>query len=146
MKISFDLDDTLTGYGTLQETGQKGIFARFRYQEPIRKGTRELIQELTKLGHNSWIYTSSQRKENYILQWFASYKIPIVAAITGETNARRIKGLPLLKNPDAFAFDLHIDDEDIVLDASYSIKCKLLKIQRDDVYWTQKILNFIDTL
>ena len=143
MRISFDLDDTLTGYIGAKETGQRGFLAKLKYKEPIRSGTKAVFDGLLSSGHDVLIYTSSSRAPEYIKAWFRSYGIVVPRVINGEANQHVIKGKPLTKNPDAFEIDLHFDDENIVQDASHCLSCRLVVIDPCNADWVQAVFDAV---
>ena len=66
MNISFDLDSTLIPNGKEFETENRNGIAKLLGIEEIRKGTRELISDLQKQGHDIHIYTTSFRTKRKI--------------------------------------------------------------------------------
>jgi len=64
MRISFDLDDTLVCYqpGVPQEPRLPWYLRWLVADEPLRRGTMNLICELRRYGWEVWIYTTSHSR------------------------------------------------------------------------------------
>ncbi|MGK4568714.1 HAD family hydrolase [Flavobacterium sp. 3HN19-14] len=112
MNISFDLDSTLIPNGKEFEVENIGRIAKLFGIEQIRKGTRELITDLQKEGHEIHIYTTSFRTKNKIRFTLFYYGIKVNRIINQTENQRTLRSLKITssKYPAAFNFDIHIDD------------------------------------
>lgn len=80
--------------------------------EPIRKGTRPLIQNLQQQGHEIHIYMTSYRTQRRIRWTLRYYGIQVSRIVNQKENSIRLKKLNVYasKYPRAFDFDVHIDD------------------------------------
>lgn len=112
MNISFDLDSTLIPNGKEFETERINWLGKLFGIERIRKGTRELISDLQKQGHQIHIYTTSYRTRNRIRWTLRYYGIRVDRIVNQKENSVRLKEMRVYasKYPRAFDFDLHIDD------------------------------------
>src|SRR5579871_259962 len=92
MRISFDVDDTLVLYdpaAVLEMTVP--WWWRWRYTEPLRHGTRNLMLELLKRKCELWIYTTSYRHPRYMTGWFRSFGIPLTGVINQDRHDQVVK-------------------------------------------------------
>jgi len=112
MNISFDLDSTLIPNGKEFETEKRNWVAKLFGFEPIRKGTRTLIQDLQTQGHQIHIYTTSYRTQRRIRWTLRCYGIQVNRIVNQKENSIRLKELNVYasKYPRGFDFDVHIDD------------------------------------
>lgn len=112
MNISFDLDSTLIPNGKEFETKKRNWVAKLLGFEPIRKGTRTLIQDLQRQGHEIHIYTTSYRTQRRIRLTLRCYGIQVNRIVNQKENSARLKALKIYasKYPRGFDFDVHIDD------------------------------------
>jgi FMN phosphatase YigB (HAD superfamily) len=143
MHISFDLDGTLTRTQFDHESGRSRILSRLFFPEKLRTGTKLLFDSLRRDGHQLSIYTSSMRNKNYIYYWFLSHGIRIDRVINYDLHKDAISGLPISKNPDAFGFDLHVDNEQIVAEDRYRMKCRILILHENDADWVSTVLCWV---
>ncbi|RXE58356.1 HAD family hydrolase [Acetivibrio mesophilus] len=146
MKISFDLDDTLilTDKGALYEAPVKKIKAIF-YKEKLRKGIRNLCEELKSLGYDICVYTTSERGIGYIRGLFDVYGIKLHDIINQKVHRELVQGnrkeIMPSKVPSKFGVDLHIDDDISVKHNGTQFGFRVLIISKDDNEWRQKVLN-----
>ncbi len=80
IRVSFDLDDTLTCHCSRVPT-ETGMFPGFVYRwfgEPLRRGTAALIRELRGSNCSIWINTSSGRSPLHIRRWLLLHGIRVV--------------------------------------------------------------------
>ncbi len=118
MRISFDLDDTLICHGINGHEPRPFWLTRlFTSGEPLRKGTRGLIQTLQQSGWEVWIYTTSPRSVRSIRIWLWSYGIHVANIVNQQIHDKLRKGSSCVpsKDPQAFGIDLHVDDSAGVL-------------------------------
>ena len=151
MKVSFDLDDTLfvspENYKTEEEL--KVPFSKI-YKEHLRFGTIELMRWIREQGIELGIYTTSFRSERYIRGLFRHYGLKLDFVINGERHAREVqadKKEPMpSKFPAKYRIDLHIDDDNSVVQNGriYGFKVFLIGVQDDQ--WVEKIKHKIITL
>src|SRR5262245_50428654 len=77
MRISFDVDDNLVCDPSVPTEQLERWWSRWRYPEPLRRGTKVLMHELVTGGHELWIYTTSYRPARYLRGWFRSFGVPL---------------------------------------------------------------------
>ena len=145
MIISFDLDDVLFVSPDKFETEPPLPFPINRiYTERLRKGTPKLIHELQKEGFEVWIYTSSDRKRNYLTALFRAYGIrfdDIVNASRHEEEVQRNRKERLpLKLPNFYHIALHIDDDRAVEQNGKTYGFRTMRVDEPDEEWAEKVL------
>jgi hypothetical protein len=59
MRISFDVDDTLVCGPSVPADPPPAWWRRWRYPEPLRRGSRDLMAELIRRRFEVWLYTTS---------------------------------------------------------------------------------------
>lgn len=149
IRVSFDLDDTLTGHCCNMPV-EKSILPSFIQnwlREPLRGGTRRLFRELRHRNCSIWIYTSSGRSLKYIQLWFLMHGLRIDGVINRDRhqqapNRHYLKRLPS-KFPPAFGIDLHIDDSEGVKMEGDKYGFRVLVICPHDKQWTEKVLDAV---
>lgn len=145
MRISFDLDDTLICYDPTvpREPVRVPWWARHWYGEPLRFGTCELMAEISRRGHDIWVYTTSHRNPKAVTRWCGFYGISIAAVINAELHeklgAREVGGYRMTKYPPAFDIVLHVDDEGI-LPRGHEHVFRVVQLAPADLDWTAKVL------
>jgi len=150
MRISFDIDDTLTCSDRAfpEEINSTPLLFRYWLQEPLRFGTKTLFKELQNRDWETFIYTTSYRSPSYIKVWFCGYGIKINGIINGATSAKVINNIfsqtqsrKPSKYPPAFNIDLHIDDSQGVGIEGKRYGFEVLIIDSQDTFWTEKVLQ-----
>ena len=145
MRIAFDLDMTLIDWGGLFPLETAIPFALLRpwFNEPLRRGTRQLMRTLQGQGHDLWIYTASGRDPTYLRIWF----LLLGVRIGGVVNYPRHESLRLAgrcpncsKYPPAFGIDLLIDDSEGVAEEGRRHGFSVLLIDPADVCWAEGVL------
>ena len=145
MRISFDLDDTLilTGDGCLYEAPIKFPYSLF-YKEQLRRGTINLCNQLTALGYEVCVYTTSERSERYIKKLFSLYGIKLKIIINQKKHLEVVQGkrkeIMPSKFPSRFGIDLHIDDDISVKQNGMQYGFKVLIINKSDEIWYEKVI------
>jgi hypothetical protein len=148
MRISFDLDDTLICYDPAvpREPVRVPWWARHWYEEPLRLGTCELMAEISRRGHDIWIYTTSGRRPKAVTRWLHFYGIRVSAVINADMHqqlgAREVGGYRLTKYPPAFDIALHIDDEGI-LPRGHEHVFRVVQLRPADLEWTKRVLEAV---
>ena len=146
MRISFDLDDTLilTGENCLYENPLKFPFYLF-YKERLRKGMVELYKELTDLGCDICVYTTSERSVEYIKRLFKLHGIKLHNIINQKIHQdivqRGRREIMPSKVPSRFGIDLHVDDDFSVKQNGIQHGFNVLIIDKSDPEWDRKVLN-----
>ncbi len=150
MRISFDVDDTLVCHGLnlASETGRLPPFILRRLCEPLRRGTRSLMDELRRNGWSIWIYTSSGRTPFQMRLWMFLHCIRVDGIINETRHRRELAGrtfsrLPS-KYPPGFAIDLHVDDSEGVRMEGEEHGFRVIVVNPDDERWTEKVLNTVN--
>ncbi len=145
MNISFDLDSTLIPNGKEFETEYRNGIAKMFGIEEMRKGTRELINDLKNQGHIIHIYTTSFRTKGKIRRTLKYYGIKVDRIINQKENQRILKARNInsSKFPTAFNFDLHIDDSKGVGIEAERFNFKVIIVEPTDINWTEKIKSEI---
>lgn len=145
MRVSFDVDDTLVcrELGAPTDVGRFGI-SRW-LSEPLRRGTRTLVQELRHRGCSVWIYTSSLRSPFHIRLWLFLHGIRVDGIVNDDRHRRELSGrrferLPS-KYPPAFDIDLHVDDSEGVRMEAEEHGFRVVIVRPDDDQWAQKVLD-----
>lgn len=155
MRISFDIDDTLTcgDRAFPQERNSTPLLLRHWFQEPLRLGTKALFKELQDRDWETFIYTTSARSHSYIKLWFCGYGIKLNGIINGATSAKVINNIfsqsqtrKPSKYPPAFNLDLHIDDSQGVGIEGKRYGFEVLIIDSKDPLWTEKVLETVSAL
>jgi hypothetical protein len=146
MRISFDVDDTLVIY---DPTSPKEIVVpwwwRWRYNEPLRHGTKALLQALQAAGHELWIYTTSYRQPRYMRGWFKCFGVKLYDVVNQDIHDLRVKkshftGYTPSKYPPAFNIDLHVDDSEGVAEEGRMHGFRVVVVSPTDVDWAAKVL------
>ena len=93
MRISFDLDETLfvNPEKVPIEPELKFPYNKI-YKDKLRKGSVELLQEISKSDCELWIYTTSNRSQGYIRRLFRRYGIRIDSIVNSERHEREFHG------------------------------------------------------
>src|ERR1700752_1420865 len=108
MRISFDVDDTLVCDPSVPTERLVPWWGRWWYREPIRRGTKKLMQELLADGNQLWIYTTSYRPARYVRGWFGSFGVPIHSVVNQRRHEQMVGWQGPSKYPPAFGIDLHV--------------------------------------
>ncbi|NLW46247.1 MAG: HAD family hydrolase [Firmicutes bacterium] len=146
MKISFDLDDTLilTNEGALHEQPIKRLYSVF-YKERLRKGIINLCKELSGLGFDICVYTTSERSFIYIKGLFKMYGINLHTVINQKTHMSVVQGnrkeIMPSKVPSKFGINLHIDDDRSVKENGIQFGFNVCIISKEDEVWDQKVIE-----
>jgi hypothetical protein len=149
MRISFDVDDTLVCGPAVPTEQWVPWWRRWWYPEPLRRGTRALMQELLARCCQLWIYTTSFRSPRYLRRWFASFGIPISGVVNQDRHEQvirrsRFTGYPPSKYPPAFGIDLHVDDSEGVAMEGKEYNFRVVVISPDDLDWTSRVLAAVE--
>ncbi len=150
MRISFDLDDTLTcpSVKVPRERGFLASLSLWWFGEPLRHGTRSLIAELRRRGWSIWIYTTSSRSPWQIRNWLLLHGIHVHGIVNSERHrttpgSRFIRRLPS-KFPPAFGIDLHVDDSEGVRMEGQAYGFRVVQVDPHDIFWMHKVLHAVD--
>ncbi len=147
MRISFDLDDTLICYGdgVPCEHRLPWLLRLFIHDEPLRGGTRYLLQELHNRGHEVWVYTTSHRGPRAVRLWLRAHGVRVVRVINGAEHAKRFgHGSFPTKQPHAFGIDLHIDDSQGVAIEGERYGFRVCIVGPSTPDWVERVLLAVD--
>lgn len=144
MRISFDLDDTLICGLSVPAEQHVSRWLRWRYPEPLRRGTRALMTELARRQCRIWLYTSSCRCPRYLKAWFARFGVPIEGVVNLERHHQTVGLRGPSKFPPAFGIDLHVDDSPGVALEGESHRFAVVTVSPDDPDWAEKVLAEVD--
>ena len=143
MRISFDLDDTLICHGGTVpcEPRLPPVIRSFLRDEPLRKESRLLANELRRSGHELWIYTSSGRTAFWIRWWFRFHGIVIDGVVNGQRHAECFGAGSLpTKQPHAFGIHLHVDNAPGVAVEGKQHGFNVLVVEPDAEDWVERVL------
>ena len=150
MRSAFDLADTLIPSmdSFPLEARPRGFLSWFVSTEPLRQGTRQLMQELSRQGHELWIYTTSLRSPFEVKVNLRCYGIHVRGVINGKHHEKEMakRGpdyLSLLKFPPAFEIDLLVDNCEGVLRDAEQRGFALVQVHPDDEQWADKVLAVV---
>lgn len=152
LRISFDLDDTLTSHCDRVQM-ESGWFPGFIHRwlgEPLRDGTYRLMRELRRRGCSIWVYTSSSRSAFHIRRWLLLHGIRLDGVVNSSLHydASSKHQLPVTpsKFPPAFGIDLHIDDSEGVRMEGERLGFRVLVVDPYDPLWADKVLAVVSRL
>lgn len=149
MCVSFDVDETLICRRTVVpvEMGPLPSVVYKWFCEPLRRGTRSLVNKLRQQGCSIWIYTTSGRTTFQIQLWLWLHGIRVDGVVNEERHRKQISSLnlshPPSKYPPAFGINLHIDDSEGVQLEGVEHGFQVCVIRPEDEDWTQKILDAV---
>jgi hypothetical protein len=146
MRISFDLDETLTTSRLADAESGQTWWGWFFFQEPLRCGTRNLLNNLRSQGHEVWVYTSSVRSVTTIRWWFASYGITLDGIVNERLSRPALKaaaqaGFLSSKYPPYFGIDIHIDDDSNLIRDLQGTSCIPILVDRNDLQWIAVLMG-----
>ncbi len=151
MRIAFDLDDTLlpSDHSFPTEPRPKGLMGSLFAKEELREGAVELLQSLTRAGHEVWIYTTSYRSRWATTMLFRAHGIEIAGVVNRPLHVRRLASLPeelktCTKYPPAFEIDLLVDNSEAILEESLRYDFNMLLVHPEDTGWVEKIKRAFD--
>jgi len=150
MRIPFDLDDTLIcdRKDAPWEPNRVPFLLKPWINEPLRLGTRALMQELKQWGHEIWIYTTSYRSPCSVRLWLRCYGIQVAGVINQNIHRAHLQCYPgdsfPSKNPRAFGIDLHVDDSEGVKLEGKKYGFKVVVISPEDCNWTLAVREAVE--
>lgn len=140
MRIAFDLDDTLIPcrYVFPVEKPKRSFFARFLGYEPLRQGTRELVNFCRQQHCQVWVYTTSYRSPLYIRRLFWLYGIRLDGVVNQAIHDKKVT-VRSTKHPPTFGIDWLIDDSEGVKREGERYHFRTLCIAPSDRDWVATI-------
>jgi hypothetical protein len=145
MRISFDVDDTLVCDPRVPTESHVPWWGRWRYSEPLRRGTKELMQQLLAGRNQLWIYTTSYRPARYLQGWFRSFGVPIYGVVNQQRHERVVGRQGPSKYPPAFGIDLHVDDSEGVAEEGRQHRFDVVVISPTDSEWVMRVLAAVQS-
>jgi hypothetical protein len=152
MRISFDLDNTLICYQpeVPQEPRLPGYLRWLAINEPLRRGTVDLIRQLRSRGWEVWIYTTSHRRESAVRRWLRLHGARIDGFVNQDVHESHLRrspeDRPPSKNPAVFGIDLHVDDSEGVKIEGERYGFQVVVVAPEDVEWADKVLRAVGEL
>ena len=151
MIVSFDLDETLFVNPEAVHIEPAPKFPLdLVYRDRLRAGAPELLQWMNNSGIELWIYTTSNRSERYIRNYFKYYGVridSIVNAVRHEKEVQRGRKDPLpSKYPAYYHIDLHVDDERNVYENGIAYGFRVHLLHDEDPQWTEKLRQEIERI
>jgi len=145
-RIAFDLDDTLipSGRSSFATEAVAPFLARFWLREPLRAGTRDLLQRLRADGWDIWVYTSSHRPAGRSWAQFLLMGVWLGGVVNYDRHEarRRSGGIPdVSKYPPAWNIDLLVDDSDGVAAEGARHGFEVLVVAPDDGNWAARVFE-----
>ena len=144
MRISFDIDDTLVCLPTVPTEQYIPWWHRWRYTEPLRRGTKALLEALVQRRCRIWIYTTSYRSPRYLKGWFRSFGIAIEGVVNQAWHEQRVGTRGPSKYPPAFGIDLHVDDSAGVAMEGEDHQFAVVVVSPEDPGWAARVLAAVD--
>ena len=139
MRISFDLDHTLILHGTVSRKDSDG---KLLGGDILRKGTISLLKELS-VSNELWVYTTSFRKQWFVLLGFWLKGIKIARVINENDHRKLIRNYDFdiqpSKYPVHYGIDVHVDDSIGVLQEGDLFGFKVIQVNPDDLNWVETI-------
>lgn len=146
LNVSFDIDDTLVCGADTPSEPFVPFWARRRYPEPVRAGTRALLKALIERRCRLWVYTSSRRPPRYLRGWFRSAGIALAGAVNLCEHEQVIGCRGPSKLPPAFGIDLHVDDSPGVQIEGIEHGFRVVHVAPHERDWTIKVLRAVDAM
>ncbi|MGE3807801.1 MAG: hypothetical protein AB7K24_24320 [Gemmataceae bacterium] len=148
MVVSFDVDDTLVCDRSVPTEPSAPWLFRLWFNEPLRRGARDLMRELIRLDCKLWIYTTSFRDPLYLKLWFRSLGVRLAGVVNQTVHDRVVKPMPFRgytpsKYPPAFGIDMHVDDSEGVGEEGRRHGFSVVVVRPDDVGWTATVLDAV---
>lgn len=150
MRISFNVDDTLVLHDPAapKEVNVRWYW-RWLYNEPMRLGTKALLQALIERKCEICLYTTSIRRPRYLRGWFKRIGIPLADVIDVERHEQTVgrmtfPGYTPSKYPPAFGINLHVDESEGVAEEGRLHGFEVLVISPADLDWTRRVLEAVD--
>jgi hypothetical protein len=140
IRISFDIDDTLVCGPSIPTEQFVAWWKRAWYPELLRRGTRDLMRELIRQGHQIWIYTTSLRPAGYLAGWFRCTGVSISGVVNQQRHERQFGRQGPSKYPPAFGIDLHVDDSEGVYEEGKLHRFRVFVVSPEDVNWVARVL------
>lgn len=143
-RVSFDVDDTLTGIPEMPAEPPLSRWRLLLHPEPLRLGAVALMADLIRRNVEVWVYTTSYRTPRYLRGWLRAFGIPIAGAINQTCHDRIVGRQGPSKYPPAFGIDLHIDDSEGVADEGLRHGFDVVVVAPGDPCWAMRILEAVD--
>ncbi len=148
--VSFDLDDCLVCYDPAvpREPNRVPLPLRPWFREPLRLGTKNLMEALATRGCVVSIFTTSSRSVRYVKWWFRWHGIRLRSVINSLVYDAVVKPDESWhrpsKFPKAFGIDLHVDDSEGVRREGSEHGFAVVVVSLDDENWTQRVIEAVE--
>ena len=146
LRVSFDIDDTLVCGPRVPTEQHVPLLYRRRYPEPLRKGSRNLLQALQKNGCRLWVYTSSGRPASYLQGLFGSFGVKLEGVVNQARHEEVVGRRGPSKFPPAFNIGLHVDDSEGVAMEARAHGFHVVVVSPDDERWAERVLSAVGAL
>jgi hypothetical protein len=143
LRISFDVDGTLTGIPAMAAEPPLARWRRRFHPEPLRLGTVALMAELIRHDAEIWIYTTSYRAPRYLRGWLRAHGIPLAGAVDQDRHGRIVGRQGPSKLPPAFGIDIHVDDSEGVARGGQRHGFKVVVVRPDALDRTARVLEAV---
>jgi hypothetical protein len=143
MRISFDIDDTLVCGRSVPTEKSVAWWRRWQYAEPVRRGTKFLMEELLHRGCEIWVYTTSYRSPRYLRGWFKGFGVKLGGVVNQDRHEREVGRYGPSKYPPAFGIDLHVDDSVGVCEEGKKHYFAVVVVSPQDMDWSTKVLEAV---
>jgi hypothetical protein len=143
MRISFDIDDTLVCASSVPTEQPLSWWRHWWYPEPLRRGTKALMEELLRRRCEIWVYTTSYRSPRYLRGWFRGLGVPLAGVVNQDRHERIVGRHGPSKYPPAFGIDLHVDDSEGVGEEGRKHRFAVVVVPPDDLDWTSRVLEAV---
>ena len=140
LRVSFDVDATLTGIPDMPCEPLLPRWRRWLSPEPLRLGAVALMRELIRRDMEVWIYTTSFRTPRSLRGWLHAHGIVISGAINQTRHDQVVGRAGPSKLPLAFGIDLHVDDSEGVALEGQRHGFAVVQIRPEDVHWPGRVL------
>lgn len=143
--ISFDLDDTLICYGeSVPREPNPGPWPVGRwFQEPLRRGTCELMRSLSLEGWSIAVYTTSGRSAGWIRIWLRLYGVRLALVVNQRRHRQALTESGLTngptKLPSLFGIGVHVDDSEGVYIEGLRYGFRVVVVRPDDQDWINTV-------
>jgi hypothetical protein len=144
VRISFDIDDTIVCGPAVPTEQYLAWWRRWQYAEPLRHGTKSLMEELLRRGCEIWVYTTSYRSPRYLRGWFRGFGIPVGGVVNQDRHERVVGRYGPSKYPPAFGIDLHVDDSEGVFEEGRKHGFAVVVVSPQDRDWTARVLEAVE--
>lgn len=140
-RISFDVDDTLTGIaGMPVEPSPRWWWRWWHRPEPLRLGTVAVMNELRRRGCEVWIDSTSYRSPGYLRGWLRAHGVRVAGVVNQNRHDRVVGRRGPSKLPPTFGIHLHVDDSAGVAEEGRRHRFAVVVVPPGDPDWVDRVL------